>query len=243
MASWPSSTLAGGSNPCRADPSITDYITPAPPFMAGTNVLDKAISDIWAKRHQDEADRIAAAAQEAQASFQQGQLQNSAGTLVETSRHNRADEGYNRGLLQRDLNKQQMEYIEKVATAYNTGNPEVGDALGHLFGLPPQAMAAIAAQARSRGQGNANPSMGPEPGVTIGPRRPVAGPPSPEPSAWFAHHAGRSRSAQSRAGHPGGYGCGAGHEYSVASGRAWRACAGASCARTGSAGQPSACPG
>jgi hypothetical protein len=161
---------------------LSDYITEPPPFMAGSTAIDKAISDIWEKRKADEINRINAAQQEANASYQQGSNQVAQMNAIETARHNRGTEAHSRGTLTRDRANDQLKYIESVAKAYNDGSPQLGDALSAaagLFGLTPQVMAAKVAEARAQGaqnmegvpvQGDPNAATrGPEPGVVMGP--------------------------------------------------------------------------
>lgn len=177
-------------------PKITDYITPAPPYMPGGDRLSAAISDIWKKRQLDEANRINAAQQVANQAHDERSDLLGVNALTENRRHSMADEGHQAAMLGNTQRQQTMEYLGHVITAYNSGNETEGDALAaqaHLFGLAPAAMAAVVAQARqgaggAGGAGDAGvpvqgdphaATRGPEPGMIMGAPIPNSGSPTP----------------------------------------------------------------
>jgi len=165
-------------------PSLLDYVTPAPTptYMPGGDRLSAAISDIWEKRKNDRQLEIEAATQAAQQRNWEMGNQLRGGELAEASRHNRGTEAVAQGTLQRDLSKQQMDYISDVAKAYQSGNRKLGDALAqgsYLFGIAPQVMAAQVAGAQASGAQSAyTPDgylRGAEPGSVVQPSEPSTG--------------------------------------------------------------------
>jgi len=160
---------------------LSEYITEPPPFAAGLTALDKAISDIWAKRKQDEDLRREAAQQ----LVDEGQLGVNRLIQAETGRHNVAAEAHDRGTLERDRAKDQLAYLADVAKAYQEGRRGYAGQMGAqagLLGLPAQAGAAPVVP-DGGGAGSSYTAdgylRGAEPGTIIEPATPSTEGPTP----------------------------------------------------------------
>jgi len=135
-----------------ADIDFSKYVTPRPPWMAGTDRLSQAISDIWQKRQADEQNRIQAAEQMARQRNYEATAAVNTGDLAERSRHNIAQETYELGRLHRDLTNDQAKYLSDVATALSQGKFAFAESLlanSGMYGIPPAAMASMAARAKA----------------------------------------------------------------------------------------------
>lgn len=135
-------------------PNITDYITPAPPYVAGGDRLSQTISEIWKKRQVEEQLKLNQQQLAEESKYHQGSLDLGHAELGETTRSHKATEGHNQSQLEATKQQRQMEFIDKTAQAYASGNVGLGDALAAnagLFGLTPQAMAALVQAAPPEG--------------------------------------------------------------------------------------------